>query len=110
MHEFHGRASVRIDAPPALVFELITDVDRLSEWNAAIEALVDKPAAVVPGAEWTIKMNPAGIPPWGSISRVEEIDSQNGRFAYETRNVDGNPSYVKWSGRSPEPTSEPRSR
>jgi Polyketide cyclase / dehydrase and lipid transport len=96
MHEFHGRASTHVDAPPAAVFDLITDVGRLPEWNAAIEALVAKPPALVPGAEWTVTVNPPGIPPWNSISRVEEIDPQNGRFAYETRNADGNPSYVKW--------------
>ena len=63
MHEFHGRASARIDAPPAAVFDLITDVDRLPDWNAAIEALVDKPPALVPGAEWTVTVNPPGIRP-----------------------------------------------
>ena len=97
MHEFHGRASARIDAAPAAVFDLITDVERLPEWNAAIEALVDKPPELIPGAEWTVTVNPRGIPPWNSISRVEEIAPQSGRFAYVTRNADGNPSYVKWA-------------
>jgi uncharacterized protein YndB with AHSA1/START domain len=97
MQEFHGQASTSVDAPPTEVFDLITDVDRLPEWNAAIQAVVDKPPALVPGAEWTVTIKPAGIPSWGSISRVEEIDGQRGRFAYETRNADGNPSYVKWS-------------
>jgi len=96
MREFHGRASARIDAAPAAVFDLITDVDRLPEWNDAIEAVVDKPPTLVPGAEWTVKVHPRGIPPWKSISRVQEIDRQRGRFAHETRNADGNPSYVRW--------------
>lgn len=97
MDEFHGRASARIDAAPTAVFDLITDVDRLPEWNAALEAVVDKPPALIPGAEWTVKVHPRGIPPWNSISRVVEIDREGGRFAHETRNADGNPSYVKWA-------------
>jgi hypothetical protein len=97
MREFHGRASARIDAAPTAVFDLITDIDRLPEWNAAIEAVVDKPPALSPGAEWTVTVNPRGIPPWNSISRVVEIDRQGGRFTHETRNADGNPSYVKWA-------------
>jgi hypothetical protein len=37
------------------------------------------------------------MPSWQSISRVEELDRRRCRFAYETRNADGNPSYVKWA-------------
>ena len=29
--------------------------------------------------------------------RVEELARRRCRFAYETRNADGNPSYVKWA-------------
>lgn len=97
MHEFHGRASARIDAAPTAVFDFITDIDRLPEWNAAIEAVLAKPPALVPGAEWTVKVHPRGLPPWNSISRVGEIDRPGGRFAHETRNADGNPSYVRWA-------------
>ena len=97
MDEFHGRASVRVDAAPQAVFDLITDVGRLPEWNAAIEAVVERPAALAEGAEWTIKMHPPRVPSWKSISRVEELDRHRFRFAYKTRNADGNPSYVKWA-------------
>jgi len=97
MQEFHGRASARIDAAPEQIFDLITDVGRLPEWNSAIEAVVRRPAALVPGAEWQITMHPPRLPRWGSISRVEEIDSRSLRFSYETRNADGNPSRVKWA-------------
>jgi hypothetical protein len=34
-------------------------------------------------------------PSWGSISRVEELDRHRLRFAYQTRNADGNPSYTQ---------------
>jgi uncharacterized protein YndB with AHSA1/START domain len=88
---------VRVDAAPQAVFDLITDVGRLPEWNAAIEAVVERPAALAEGAEWTIKMHPPRVPSWKSISRVEELDRHRFRFAYKTRNADGNPSYVKWA-------------
>jgi uncharacterized protein YndB with AHSA1/START domain len=97
MDEFHGRASVRIDARPQAVFDVITDVGRLPEWNGAIEAVVERPPALAEGAEWTIKMHPPRLPSWQSISRVEELDRRRCRFAYQTRNADGNPSYVKWA-------------
>jgi uncharacterized protein YndB with AHSA1/START domain len=97
MDEFHGRASARVDAPPQTVFDFLTDVGRLPEWNAAIEAVVERPPALAKGVEWTIKMHPPRIPSWKSISRVEELDRRRFRFAYETRNADGNPSYTKWA-------------
>jgi uncharacterized protein YndB with AHSA1/START domain len=96
MDEFHGSASVRVDATPQAVFDFITDVDRLPEWNAAIEKVVERPPALGEGAEWTIKMHPPRTPSWQSISRVEELDRRHHRFAYRTRNADGNPSYVQW--------------
>jgi uncharacterized protein YndB with AHSA1/START domain len=97
MDEFHGRASVRINAAPQAVFDVITDVGRLPEWNGAIEAVVEQPPKLTEGAEWTIKMHPPRLPSWQSISRVQEFDRRRCRFAYETRNADGNPSYVKWA-------------
>jgi uncharacterized protein YndB with AHSA1/START domain len=97
MDEFHGRASVRVEAAPQVVFDLITDVSRLPEWNAAIEAVLERPPALAEGVEWAIKMHPPRVPSWGSISRVEELDRRHFRFAYRTRNADGNPSYVNWA-------------
>ena len=97
MDEIHGRASLQVDATPQAVFDLITDVDRLPEWNVAIETVLERPPELVEGVEWTIKMHPPRTPPWTSISRVEELDRGRLRFAYETRNGDGNPSYTKWA-------------
>ena len=97
MKEFHGDASARVDAPPKAVYDLITDVGRLPEWDTAIEAVVQRPPALAGGVEWTVKMHPPHVPSWGSISRVETLDRPNLRFAYETRNADGNPSYTKWA-------------
>ena len=51
MKEFHGQASARVDAEPQAVFDLITDVGLLSEWNAAIEAVRGNRArSLTPGA------------------------------------------------------------
>jgi uncharacterized protein YndB with AHSA1/START domain len=97
MKEFHGRASTNVDAEPRRVLEFITDVDRLPEWNAAIEAVVKQPTVLHPGEEWIVKMHPPHVPSWKSVSRVEELDLDNNHFAYETRNADGNPSYTKWA-------------
>ena len=97
MKEFHGRASTRVDAAAQAVFDLITDVARLPEWNAAIEAVVERQPTLAKGVEWTVKMHPPHVPSWKSVSRVEELDRDSYRFAYETRNADGNPSYVKWA-------------
>ena len=97
MDEIHGRASLQVDATPQAVFDLITDVGRLPEWNAAIEAVLERPPALAEGAEWTVKMHPPRLPSWTSISRLEELDRGRFRFAYETRNGDGNPSYTKWA-------------
>jgi uncharacterized protein YndB with AHSA1/START domain len=97
MDEIHGRASLRVDATPQAVFGLITDVGRLPEWNTAIETVLERPSGLAEGAEWTVKMHPPRMPAWTSISRVEVLDRGGLRFAYETRNGDGNPSYTKWA-------------
>jgi uncharacterized protein YndB with AHSA1/START domain len=97
MEEFHGRASVRVDATPQAVFDFITDLARLPEWNAAIEMVADPSPALAEGVEWVVKMHPPHTPSWRSISRVEELDRDRLRFAYQTRNADGNPSYAQWA-------------
>ena len=83
-------------ATPQKVFDLVTDLDRLPEWNAAIEAVLDRPPELTEGVEWTVKMHPPRFPSWKSVSRVEALDRDNRRFVYE-RNADGNPSYATWA-------------
>ena len=97
MKVFQGRATTHVDAPADAVFDLLTDVSRLPEWNRAIEAVVDDPGPLTPGTEWTVTMHPPRLPRWGSISHLERIDPQELQFAYRTRNADGNPSWVDWS-------------
>ena len=71
MDEFQGRASVRVDATPQAVFDLITDVDRLPEWNTAIERVLERPPELTAGAEWTIKMHPPRLPTTSTSARPD---------------------------------------
>ena len=97
MKEFHGHASARFDVAPRQVFDLIIDVDRLPEWNGAIEEVLERPPILEESTQWVVRMHPPHMPSWGRVSRVQEVDRHNWRFAYETRNADGNPSYTKWT-------------
>ncbi len=58
MQEIHGTASGRVTAAPDAVFRLITDVDRLPDWNRAIEVVVAPAPDLAPGVEWVVKMHP----------------------------------------------------
>jgi uncharacterized protein YndB with AHSA1/START domain len=97
MDEFHGSATARIRADADAVFDLITNLDRLPEWNRAIARIVERPARLVEAAEWVVVMRPPRAPSWKSRSRIEEIDRKQRRFSYTSRNEDGNPSYARWS-------------
>jgi uncharacterized protein YndB with AHSA1/START domain len=96
MQEIHGKASGDVTAAPDAVFRLITEVDRLPEWNRAIESVVEPAVELAPGAEWVVKMHPSRGMTWKSKSRVEEIDREARRFVYRTWNADGNPTYADW--------------
>lgn len=96
MREIHGTASGRVGASPEAVFGLITDIDRLPEWNNAIESVIERPTELDIGAEWVVKMHPNRMMTWKSRSSLEEIDRTALRFAYRSKNEDGNPSYGLW--------------
>ena len=96
MQEIHGTAVGSVNAAPDATFRLITDIDRLPEWNRAIERVVEPAPDLTPGTEWVVKMHPSRGMTWQSRSRVEEIDSDTRRFRYRTWNTDGNPSYADW--------------
>jgi uncharacterized protein YndB with AHSA1/START domain len=96
VQEIHGTATQTMTGGPEDVFRLITDVDRLPEWNRAIERVVEPASELVPGAEWTVKMHPGRGISWLSRSRLEELDPSALRFRYRTWNADGNPSYSDW--------------
>ena len=95
MDEFHGTATATVRASAEETFDLITDLDRLPEWNRAIQRIVERPADVTPAAEWVVVMRPPGMPSWKSRSHVQEIEP-GARFAYRTHTDDSNPSYALW--------------
>jgi hypothetical protein len=95
--EIHGQATKSISAAPSATFRLVTDIDRLPEWNRAIESVVDPAPGLSPGTEWTVKMHPARGMSWLSRSRLDEFDPDAGRFRYRTWNANGNPSYSDWT-------------
>jgi hypothetical protein len=96
MRQIHGHATAAIDAEPRELFELITSIERLPEWNAAIEQMIDRPGRLLPGATWTVQMHPARLMRWQSLSTLEELDGAGLRISYRTVNADGNPSYALW--------------
>jgi uncharacterized protein YndB with AHSA1/START domain len=97
MHEFHGTAAGYIDAAPDDVFALVTDINRLPEWNAAIETVAERPDSLLVGDEWVVVMHPPKLPRWRSRSTVLAVDSDVRLFAYRTRTDDNNPTHVDWS-------------
>jgi Polyketide cyclase / dehydrase and lipid transport. len=88
--------SGRVDAPPAVVFGLLTDVSRLPEWNRAITDVVETPTRLVSGAEWKVRLHALGQS-WVSKSRVSELDPEALRFSYRSQSDDGNASYADWA-------------
>lgn len=89
-------ASVVIPATPDRVFELLTDLDRLPSWNTEITAVLQQPAQLVPGTEWVIQMQAAGMS-WPSRTRVLELDGRRHRLVYRSVSDDGNPSFTIWT-------------
>ena len=89
-------ADVRVRCSPTAAFELLTDLDRLAEWNALIDAVVDRPAELTPGAVWKVAMRKGGMR-WVSRSEVVTHDPSARRFTYRSGTDDGNPSYSEWS-------------
>lgn len=96
MREIHDNAEATMGADATALFATITDIDRLPEWNRAIEEVIDRPASLTPGAAWTVQMHPSRPVRWRSVSTLEELDAERLRFGYRTVNADGNPSYTLW--------------
>lgn len=97
MREIHDQADSIIDADARVIFKTITDIERLPEWNAAIDRVIDRPARLTTDAKWTVEMHPARLMRWKSVSTLRTIDAEDLRFSYRTVNADGNPSYTLWS-------------
>lgn len=95
--ERHATVTANVDASPADVFELLTDITRLSDWNDRIEALVERPTVFEAGAQWVVRMHVPGMPRWDSRSTVQELDPRARRFVHRTQSDDGNPSFAIWT-------------
>jgi hypothetical protein len=96
VREIHDHAEQVVEGDPRSVFETISDIQRLAEWNGAIERVIDWPDLLAPGAHWTVEMHPSRMVRWKSVSTLREFDPERRRFAYRTVNADGNPSYALW--------------
>jgi uncharacterized protein YndB with AHSA1/START domain len=92
----HGSVTATLDAPAAEVFRLVTDIDRLPEWNTTITEVIERHPAVEPGAQWVVALHVMGNR-WKSRSRVLEHDPRGLRFAYRSQTDDDNPSYGIWT-------------
>ncbi len=84
-----------VTAAPDVVFALVTDIERLPEWNAIIQRVVERPDRLVPDAEWVVELSAMGRT-WNSRSRVIEMVPEAGRFRYRSQSDDGNPSFGFW--------------
>jgi uncharacterized protein YndB with AHSA1/START domain len=95
--EFHGTESVHLDAPAEDVFALLVDVERLPEWNAHIDHVIEKPdEPLCPGAQWVVEMRAMGTK-WPSRATALTVDRSGHVFEHRSVTDDGNPSYVVWS-------------
>lgn len=94
--EKRGSASRHVGAPPELVFAMVTDLDRLPEWNRRIKRVVEVPPKLRAGAEWVVEMKLMGKT-FNSRSVVLEVDERSRRFAHRSKPDDGNPSCSVWT-------------
>jgi hypothetical protein len=90
-----GSVTEALAIDPATVFAVVTDIERLPEWNAIITRVVERPDGLATGKEWVVELSAMGSS-WKSRSRVTEHDADGGRFAYRSQTDDGNPSYGNW--------------
>jgi len=91
-----GSASAVVPATPEAVMRTLTAIDGLPSWNDRMTRVVDRPAALTPGAEWVVEFHVFGRT-WHSRSVVDELDLDRGRFVYRSRTDDGNPSEATWA-------------
>lgn len=84
-----------VPADPDAVFQAISSIDGLPDWNDAITSVVDAPEELVDGAEWVVELHALGQS-WHSRSALMNLDPRARRFGYRSRTDDGNPSWVDW--------------
>ncbi len=92
----HASASRVVAASPDDVFDTITDIARLPDWNDAITSVLERPDHLDVGAQWVVAMHALGQR-WHSRSAVEVFDTVGRCFAYRSATDDGNPSHALWT-------------
>ena len=92
----HVSASRIVALPADDVFNTITDLARLPDWNDAITAVIQQPDRLEVGSEWIVEMHALGQG-WLSHSIAEAFDPTGRCFAYRSATDDGNPSYALWT-------------
>jgi polyketide cyclase/dehydrase/lipid transport protein len=95
MTTFQASVIETVAVRPDELFELITDIARLPEWNEHIHHVVEKPAELVDGSQWVVQMRANGAR-WKSRSELEDLDAAGRQFAYVSRTDDDNPSRAHW--------------
>lgn len=97
MKPLRGSITERLAVPPDDLFDLISSVDRLPNWNEHIHHVVEAPSGNPrEGDEWVVEIR-AMATHWNSRSRVQEVDPDARRFALRSQTDDGNPSYGLWT-------------
>src|SRR5207302_1295748 len=91
-----GSVTEEVAADPDELFQLITDIARLPEWNEHIHHVVEAPAELADGSQWVVQMRANGAR-WNSRAHLEECDPVGRRFVYVSRTDDDNPSRAHWS-------------
>lgn len=92
----HGEATSVIETSPDDVFATITDLEHLTDWNAALRTVREIPAELGPGAQWVVDIHATGFGTWASRSEVVKVDRERRVFEYRSRTDDGNPSFADW--------------
>ena len=92
-----AEARIHIDAPPARVYELVSDVTRMGEWSPETVACewLDGATGAVSGARFK-GTNKAGRATWSTVCTVDVADP--GRELTFTVHAGGSPS-SRWSYR-----------
>lgn len=93
--DFEAHATATLNAPAEAMFERITNIARLPEWNAEIPEVHEAPSVVEPGAQWVVEIKAMGTH-WRSRSEAVEVDATRGVFRYRSVSDDGNPSFADW--------------
>ena len=52
--------TAHVDASPEAVFDLVTDLQRLPEWNRGITEVVEAPSRLEQGVVWKVRVHAMG--------------------------------------------------